>query len=122
MKLSVRLLSGCVISLACMTASADTLREIYELALENDAQLKAQEATYRANLEVEKLGLSALLPQVSGTYEYTDSDTDTDAQSFDTSGDPDDPIRAIDTSTNVDVDRDGYQVSLNQARTHQMSL
>ena len=40
-------------ALSCGAASADTLREIYELALETDAQLKAQEATYRANLEVE---------------------------------------------------------------------
>jgi outer membrane protein len=97
-----------------VTANADTLREIYELALENDAELKSLAAQYRANLETENLGLSALLPQINANYDYTNSDTDTDAQSFDvdnTGG----GIVAIDTSTNVDVDRDGYQVSLNQA-------
>ena len=89
-------------------------REIYELALGNDAQLKSLEATYRATLETEKLGLSALLPQITASYDYTESDTDTDAQSFDVD-ETGDGIIAIETATNVDVDREGYQVSLNQA-------
>jgi outer membrane protein len=110
-----RLLATCLLSLACTTANADTLKDIYELALENDAELKSLAAQYRANLEIERLGLSALLPQVSGNYDYTDSDTTTDAQSVDTTGDPGDPLSIVDTRTNVDVDRDGYQVSLNQA-------
>ncbi len=93
-------------------SQADTLREIYELSLENDAQLKAQEATYKANLEIERQGLSALLPQVSGNYSFTNTDTDTDAQSpiVDEDG-----VAFIDTTTNVDVDRDGYEVALDQA-------
>ena len=99
--------------LAC-GASADTLKEIYELALENDAQLKADEATYRSNLETEALGRAALLPQVNANYDFTDSDTDTDAETIDINEDGND-FTTIDTSTNVDVDREGYQVSLNQA-------
>ena len=47
---------------------SDTLLDIYELALQNDAQLRAQEAQYLANLETENLALSALLPQVSAGY------------------------------------------------------
>ena len=47
---------------------ADTLLDIYELALQNDAQLRSQEATYLANLETEKVALSALLPQVNAGY------------------------------------------------------
>ena len=42
---------------------ADTLVDIYELALENDAQLKAQIAQHNADIELEKLALAPLLPQ-----------------------------------------------------------
>ncbi|MCH1492752.1 MAG: TolC family outer membrane protein [Luminiphilus sp.] len=47
---------------------SDTLLDIYELALQNDAQLRAQEAQYLANLENENIALSALLPQVNAGY------------------------------------------------------
>ena len=83
MRLSRNLLTAVALIFCCNITSADTLREIYELALENDAQLKAQEAQYRANLETENLGRAALLPQVRGNYDYTESDTDTDAKSID---------------------------------------
>ena len=57
-------------------ASADTLVDIYELALENDAQLKAQVAQYNADIELEKLALAPLLPQARAGYSYTDSEND----------------------------------------------
>jgi outer membrane protein len=112
MKTLLRLLSAGLLTLCSMSVSSDTLREIYEMALENDAQLKSQEAQYRANLETEKLGRAALLPQVNANYDYTKSDSDTDAESFDVS---DGGLVQVDTTTNIDIDRDGYQVSLNQA-------
>jgi outer membrane protein len=112
MKTLLRLLSAGLLTLCSMSVSSDTLREIYEMALESDAQLKSQEAQYRANLETEKLGRAALLPQVNANYDYTNSDSDTDAESFDVS---DGGLVQVDTTTNIDIDRDGYQVSLNQA-------
>ena len=114
MKLPAPFLIGCITLLATTTGNADTLTDIYELALENDAQLKAQEAQYNSNLETERLGLSALLPQVNASYDYTRSDTDTDAESIDFN-DESGEFETIDTFSNVDVDRDGYVVSLNQA-------
>lgn len=100
------------ITLFTMTAQADSLRDIYELALENDAQLKSEEAQYLANLESENISRSALLPQVAANYDYTDTDQDREAESFEvTNG----GITAIDTFTNTDVTTDGYQVSLRQA-------
>ena len=36
----------------CVAAQADTLVDIYELALENDAQLKTQIAHYNADIEL----------------------------------------------------------------------
>ncbi len=44
----------CLAALVLVTAGAaqaESLRDIYELALENDATLKAQEARYLASLE-----------------------------------------------------------------------
>ncbi|GAB3284183.1 TolC family outer membrane protein [Parahaliea aestuarii] len=99
--------------LGVQAAQAESLRDIYELALENDAQLKAEQAQYRANLENENLGRAALLPQINGTYDYTDSDQDRSAESVgivDSGG-----FGRIDTFTNTDTATDGYQVSLNQA-------
>ena len=95
-------------------AQAESLRDIYELALENDATLKAQQAQYLANLEDEKAALSQLLPQVSASYSYQNSDTDTTSPGiigFDPSGAP----VIGNTFDNTDIDTDGYQVSLSQA-------
>ncbi len=114
MKWSTTAIIGCVLLLGSSIAGADTLREIYELALENDAQLRAQEATYRANLESENLGRSALLPQINANYDYTNTDTDTESESIDFDEDTG-QLGPVDSLTNTDIDRDGYQVSLNQA-------
>ncbi len=64
------------ISLATATSVADTLQETYLLALDNDHQLKADEAEYRAGLEAKVIGRSALLPQVNATAQYSDTELD----------------------------------------------
>ena len=112
MKSTVVALSALALALGSFSLQADSLRDIYELALANDAQLKAEEATYLARRETEVLGRSRLLPQVSTAYTYRDSDTDTDAKGpiFNEDG-----INIEDTSSNLDIDTDGYTVSLNQA-------
>jgi outer membrane protein TolC len=53
-------------------ASADTLLEIYELALKNDPVLKSAEASFRAGREAEVQGRSALLPQVGAQVAVID--------------------------------------------------
>jgi len=101
---------------ACMLGSpilqAESLRDIYELALENDAQLKTEQAQYLARRETENLTRAALLPQVATSYSYSDSDIDRDAQGRDFIS-PGLPL--VKVSTNTDTDTDGYSVSLNQA-------
>ena len=109
MKLPARALPGLLALLLASQPQADTLKDIYELALENDAQLKSEEAQYRAGLETERLSRSALLPQVNANYDFTNTDTDTDSESVGSDFQP------TEVSSNVDVDREGYQVSLNQA-------
>lgn len=102
--------------LAMVTASgsvqAESLRDIYELALENDATLKAQQARYLASLEDEKSALSALLPQVSASYSYEDRETDTAGIGANFG---DDGFIITDTFTNRATETDGYLVSLQQA-------
>jgi outer membrane protein len=113
MKSMATTLSALALSLSSYGLQADSLQDIYELALENDAQLKSEEAVYLARRETENLGRSALLPQVATSYSYRNSDIDTDGKGLDLNN-PLNPT-IIDTSTNLDIDTDGYSVSLNQA-------
>jgi outer membrane protein len=53
---------------------ADTLLDIYELAVKNDPVIKAAEATYRAGKEYEVQGRSPLLPQIGAQAEYGETD------------------------------------------------
>ena len=111
MKLPLQTLSTALLLLCCSAMRADTLREIYELALQNDAQLKSLEARYRASLETEKLSRAALLPQVNASYEYSESDTNRESKYVQNYN----PLVVFDTTSQDKTDREGYQVSLNQA-------
>ncbi len=53
---------------------AETLQDIYALALENDHQLKADTAAYNASKEALTIGRAGLLPQVSATASYSDTE------------------------------------------------
>ncbi len=53
---------------------AETLEEIYQLALENDHQLKADIAAYEAGKENLTIGRSGLLPQINAQASYSESD------------------------------------------------
>ena len=96
------------------TAGAESLTDIYELALENDAQLKTEEAQYRASLEDENVAMAALLPQVSAAYSYDDSDTDTTSPGIIRFDDNGFPIIG-DTFDNTDITTETYRLSLSQA-------
>ena len=68
-----------IIGMWSTIAGADNLRDVYELALRNDPTIRAAEATYKAGLEAEKLGRSALLPQVNASAEYGASNSSSQA-------------------------------------------
>lgn len=57
-------------------AGAETLQEVYQLARQNDALLKAQAARAEAGKETANIYKSALLPQVSADGGYSKSKTD----------------------------------------------
>ncbi len=111
-RLSVALLS-LALFLSASSLHAESLRDIYELALENDAQLKAEEAVYLANKESEVLGRAALLPQVSGSYSYQDTETDT--KSLGPIFQEDGGLIIANTTSDRDTENEGFQVSLSQA-------
>jgi len=104
--------AACLLPLAQL-ATAESLLDIYELALENDAQLKAQEAQYLANTEQENIARSALLPQVSAGYGVTGNKTETTSQQilgFDPTGTP-----VVGEGFNKsDTETTGWDVSLSQ--------
>lgn len=88
------------------TASlADTLADIYELALKNDPTIKAAKATYQAGDTIRQQALAVLLPQINGSYSFTDSDTDTETEAeFSFTG----------PNTTDKEDREAYSVTLTQ--------
>jgi outer membrane protein len=63
-------------SFMATNASANSLQEIYELALKNDSQLKADQAGYEAGKESSAIARAGLLPQINAQYDYNDSDSD----------------------------------------------
>lgn len=114
MKLFSYLLAIIALSASANIAQAQSLQEIYELALNNDAQLKAYRAQFKADQEQAIIARSALLPRVSASYDYSETETTTIANSLvglDESGGG--IIREIESFS--DTTAKGYVVSLNQA-------
>ena len=109
-----RLCIGAALAAVAFNAQSASLRDIYELALENDATLKAQQARYLASLEDEKAARSQLLPQVLATYSMQNSDTDTSAPGIIGFSPQRAPIIG-NTFDNTDSNTRAFRVSLQQA-------
>lgn len=107
------LVLGCSLAVASSFSAAETLLEIYELALRNDPQRKADIAAYEAGKEAVKISRAGILPLVRGSGSYNDSESDTVGTRF--SFDPltnsigIQPVDQTEEST-----RDGWSVSLTQ--------
>ena len=97
---------------ATVQAQADTLWEIYLQSLDNDPQLAADRAAYRAGLEAKNLGRSALLPQVNASADYTNTRTDSESisQNF-----VNNQLLTGSSESSIDVDTHGYGARLDQA-------
>ena len=108
---------GWLIAMLCSAASsatsADTLVDIYELALENDALLKARIAQYNADIELEKLALAPLLPQARAGYSFTDTETDSTSPNVYIDQETG-SLETIDVTSIRKTENDGYDVSLSQ--------
>ncbi len=90
------------------SASADSLADIYQLALGNDPQLRAARATYRAGREALPIARAGLLPQISASAEYTDGQGDTSSARV-----LSETFRPSNTGENDD-ESETYMVSLSQ--------
>lgn len=73
------------VALSSPLASADTLQQIFDLALSNDPDIRAAEADLNADLQLRAISRSSLLPQISLSGSYTDSTTNTDMAAESTS-------------------------------------
>ncbi len=94
------------------TASAETLARIYELAVENDPVLKAAQASYKANSEAKNLARAALLPQINGSYSYTQNDFDSSNIGVVEPQDPNDPRPFIPGIQTIETDTDTEQLNI----------
>lgn len=83
-------------------AQADSLQEIYRLALENDPQLKADTAAYQAGKEATNIGRAALLPQINAQASVQKTDRD-------------DTDNLLVNGSNLEQDQTSWNITLNQA-------
>jgi outer membrane protein len=103
MKKSKLYLSIGLLAFVPFGASANSLLDIYDLALKNDAQLKADKAGYEAGKELGNIARAGLLPQINATYTaYDKNDTDIT-----------DKLNALQTG-NTNSKTTGWNVTLNQ--------
>ncbi len=65
-----------VASLATFNAAAADLKEVYERAITNDPQIREADANRLAARESKPQAIAALLPQVEGTGQYQDFESD----------------------------------------------
>lgn len=93
-----------LITMAPLSVSANSLLDVYELALKNDAQLQADEAAYEAGLENRVLGRSDLLPQIDASAFYSDSEQ----ENLDNLAEGDERVSETENT------RSGWEVSLSQ--------
>jgi outer membrane protein len=116
MKARLRPLSLCIA--LCLTPAAafgDTLRDIYDLALRNDARLRAAAATFRADRETEIQARSRLLPQIGAEASYGKTDNQVDSEGI--VADPAAPLGFAPAQVRTDTEATSrtWGVSLNQA-------
>ena len=104
---------GIIFSLFGYKISAESLSDIYQLALENDAQLKAEKATYKAQKEQKYVALAPLLPQINAVYRLQNQDSTTVRESINFSSNG--SLVAVDTTTKTDIEIDGYEFRADQA-------
>lgn len=91
---------------------ADSLSDIYESAAQNDPVLRAARANFNADRENKNIARGALLPQLSVSGEFTQTEINDDSRSvFIIDGST---LNSVTTGL-IDTEETSYGVSLNQA-------
>ncbi len=78
----LQLVSAGCIGLSAQISVAETLQDIYALALQNDYQHKANKAALKAGKQSRVIGLANLLPRISASVSYSDSSAQNVGQVF----------------------------------------
>lgn len=99
-KTKLSLLIG-LMTLLPLTTQANSLLDVYELALKNDAQLKADKARYDADKEYQTLNRAGLLPQINASASVGKTDRET-------------TDNLTNTTIKNDSDSQGWDISLDQ--------
>jgi outer membrane protein len=97
----------------CTTAQADTLLDIYQLALRNDPKLQAAEASYQAGTLIKQQAIAQLLPQIDGTYSYSETDSNVASARIDDSI-PDSSTNTSEFKLDTERDTEYFDLSLSQ--------
>ncbi len=93
-----------------LNCHAETLEEIYQLALENDHTYKAAKARLAADKEAKNLARAGLLPRINGSFSLTESETERSGQQV---GFQVIPSSSGDTD-NTDASTTNYAITLEQ--------
>jgi outer membrane protein len=102
-------LAGLVTALlATQAASADSLSQVYERARQNDPQLREADANRLALREAKPQARGALLPQISGTVNLTNDESDVSSVGTRNS------VIPVETATNGRSDKLDWRVELRQ--------
>lgn len=96
-----------LLSLTPFSTQANSLLDVYELALQNDAQLKADRAAYEAGVQNRAIGRAGLLPQINASAQVSQVESET---TFNTDT-PEAPAGAV---SKDDYDSKGWEISLSQ--------
>lgn len=111
-KLISKTLGSLLLTASCAApVQAETLAEIYQLALNNDAQLKAAHAAFNAGKQSIPRARAGLLPTLTGSIEIGDGDGD--SSSFRTLNFPDQTFEAGAAGKNDD-ETEFYSLTLTQ--------
>ncbi len=90
-----------VFSLAPLAANANSLMDVYQSALKNDAQMKADQASYQAGKEYSTIARAGLLPQINAKASYS-------KDNFDSTN------NLTSVTSNSDTTTKGWNISLTQ--------
>lgn len=97
-----------LVSLASINGQAETLIDIYGLALKNDPTIKTAEANYGAGKTIRQQALAVLLPQIDASYTRSWSDTNNEGSRFIGS-------QEIPSDSDTETVIDAYSVSIRQS-------
>ncbi|MCS5593641.1 MAG: TolC family outer membrane protein [Porticoccaceae bacterium] len=111
LKVRQRFLTLCTVLLISQGSAADSLKDIYELALQSDPTLRAARANFQVGRETKNISRAYLLPVISASADFSQAERNSESSqvySF-ISADP------FVSKSFSDTDSTTYSVSLTQA-------